>query len=135
MSIYNWVDSFTVRILRHTESTSKRLGKKKRIKVNKTIAKQITDDEKLIITTIDFRFTTAFINAGDYFLSQVISTLAQHTSSFAPKRYIPYFRAPQDNLLPSRSIPIDRHSLASIFAGTTLKAKTQQGECVAQAQA
>ncbi len=63
MSIYNWVDSFTVRILRHTESTSKRLGKKKRVKVNKTIAKQITDDEKLIITTIDPRFTTAFINA------------------------------------------------------------------------
>ena len=45
MSIYNWVDSFTVRILRHTESTSKKLGKKKRIKVNKIISKQITDDE------------------------------------------------------------------------------------------
>jgi hypothetical protein len=90
MSIYNWVDSFTMRILRHTESTSKRLGKKKRIKVNKIIAKkQITDDEKLIITTIDPRFTTAFINAGDYFLSHVISTLAQHTNSFASKRYIP----------------------------------------------
>ena len=48
MSIYNWVDSFTVRILRHTESTSKKLGKKKRIKVNKIISKQITDDEKYI---------------------------------------------------------------------------------------
>jgi hypothetical protein len=89
MSIYNWVDSFTVRILRHTESTSKRIGKKKRIKVNKIISKQITDDEKLIITTIDPKFTTSFINAGDYFLSHVISTLAQHTSSFASKRYIP----------------------------------------------
>ena len=89
MSIYNWVDSFTVLILRHTESTSKKLGKKKRIKVNKIISKQITDDEKLIITTIDPRFTTSFINAGDYFLTHVISTLAQHTSSFASKRYIP----------------------------------------------
>ncbi len=49
----------------------------------------ITDDEKLIITTIDPRFTATFINAGDYFLSHVISTLAQHTSSFASKRYIP----------------------------------------------
>ncbi len=48
MSIYNWVDPFTVRILRHTESTSKKLGKRKRIKVNKIIiTKQITDDEKL----------------------------------------------------------------------------------------
>ena len=89
MSIYNWVDSFTVRILRHTESTSKKLGKKKRIKVNKIIAKQITDDEKLIITTIDPRYTTTFINDGDYFLNQVISTLAQHTSSFASKKYNP----------------------------------------------
>jgi hypothetical protein len=89
MSIYNWVDSFTVRILRHTESTSKKLGKKKRTKVNKIISKQITDDEKLIITTIDPKFTTSFfINAGDYFLSHVISTLAQHTSSFASKRYV-----------------------------------------------
>jgi hypothetical protein len=89
MSIYNWVDSFTVLVLRHTESTSKKLGKKKRIKVNKIIAKQTTDDEKLIITTIDPKYTTAFINAGDYFLSHVISTLAQHTSSFASKRYNP----------------------------------------------
>jgi hypothetical protein len=88
MSIYNWVDSFTVRILRHTESTSKKLGKKKRIKVNKIISKQITDDEKLIITTIDPKFTTSFINAGDYFLNHVISTLAQHTSSFASKRFL-----------------------------------------------
>jgi hypothetical protein len=89
MSIYNCVDSFTVRILRHTESTSKKLGKNKRIKVNKIIAKQITDGEKLIITTIDPKFTSIFINAGDYFLSHVISTLAQHASRFASKRYIP----------------------------------------------
>jgi hypothetical protein len=82
------VDSFTVLILRHTESISKKL-KKKRIKVNKIIAKQITDDEKLIITTIDHRYTTAFINDGDYFLNHVISTLAQHTSSFASKKYNP----------------------------------------------
>jgi hypothetical protein len=66
MDIYNWVDSFTVRILRHTESISKNLSRKKRIKVNKIIiAKQITDDEKLIITTVDPKYTTAFINAGD----------------------------------------------------------------------
>jgi hypothetical protein len=83
MSIYNWVDSFTA-------PASKKLGKKKRIEVNKIIAKQITDDEKLIITTIDPRYTTAFINAGDYFLNQVISTLlAQHTSRFSSRNTIP----------------------------------------------
>jgi hypothetical protein len=34
-SLYTWVDSFTVHILRHSESTAKKLSKKKRIKINK----------------------------------------------------------------------------------------------------
>jgi hypothetical protein len=51
VSIYAWVGSFTVHVLRHTESIAKKLGKNKRIKINKIIAKQITEDEKLIITT------------------------------------------------------------------------------------
>ena len=63
MSLYAWVDSFTVHVLRHTESTSKRLGKIKRVKINKIIAKQITEDEKLIITTINQTYTSAFISS------------------------------------------------------------------------
>ncbi len=57
MSLYAWVDSFNVHVLRHTESTAKKLGNAKRIKINKIIAKQITEDEKLIITTINQTYT------------------------------------------------------------------------------
>ncbi len=37
MSIYNWVDSFTVRILQHTESTSKSLAKRSGLKSTKSL--------------------------------------------------------------------------------------------------
>jgi hypothetical protein len=74
--------------LRHTESTAKKLGKAKRIKINKIIAKQITEDEKLIITTINQKYTSAYINAGDYQRTDLTNLLAQHTSNFG-KRYIP----------------------------------------------
>ncbi len=89
MSLYAWVDSFTVHVLRHTESTAKKLGKNKRIKINKIISKQITEDEKLIITTINQTYTSAFITAGDYQRTDLINLLAQHTSNFAAKKYIP----------------------------------------------
>jgi hypothetical protein len=52
-SLYSWVDSFTAHMLRHSESTAKKISKKKRIEINKIISKEITEDEKLIITTID----------------------------------------------------------------------------------
>jgi hypothetical protein len=80
-SLYTWVDSFTVHILRHSERTAKKLSKKKRIKINKIIAKQITEDEKLIITTINSTFTSAYINDGDYILGDLINLLAHHTSN------------------------------------------------------
>ena len=79
-----------VYILRHSESTAKKLSKKKRITINKIISKQITEDEKLIITTINSTFTSAYINDGDYILGDLINLLAQHTSNFAAKRYIPH---------------------------------------------
>ena len=88
-SLYSWADSFTVHMLRHSESTAKKIGRKKRIKINKIISKQITEDEKLIITTLDQKYTSAYINAGDYILGDLINMLAQHTSNFAGKRYVP----------------------------------------------
>jgi hypothetical protein len=52
-------------MLRHSESIAKKIGRKKRIKINKIISKQITEDEKLIITTLDQKYASAYINAGD----------------------------------------------------------------------
>jgi hypothetical protein len=86
-SLYAWVGSFTVHVLRHSESTAKFLTKKKKIKINKVISKQITEDEKLIITTINSTYTSDYINKGDYVLGDLINLLAQHTSNFAAKRY------------------------------------------------
>jgi hypothetical protein len=51
--------------------------------------KQITEDEKLIITTINSTYTSDYINKGDYILGDLINLLAQHTSNFAAKRYQP----------------------------------------------
>jgi hypothetical protein len=73
-----------------TQSTSKPLTKRKRIKINKVISKQITEDEKLIITTIkNSTYTSEYTNKGDYILGDLINLLAQHTSNFAAKRYQP----------------------------------------------
>ncbi len=88
-SLYGWVDSFTLHILRHSESTAKPLTKRKKIKINKVISKQITEDEKLIITTINSTYTSDYISKGDYILGDLINLLAQHTSNFAAKRYQP----------------------------------------------
>jgi hypothetical protein len=73
ISLHVWVDSFTVHILRHAESTAKQLTKKKRIKINKVISKQITEDEKLTITTVNPTYTSAYIHNGDYILSELIN--------------------------------------------------------------
>ncbi len=88
-SLYAWVDSFSVHVLRHSESTAKSLTRKKKIKINKVISKQITEDEKLIITTINSTYTSDYNNIGDYILGDLINLLAQHTSNFAAKRYQP----------------------------------------------
>ncbi len=53
------------------------------------ISKQITEEEKLIITTINSTYTSDYINKGDYILGDLINLLAQHTSNFAAKRYQP----------------------------------------------
>jgi hypothetical protein len=44
----------------------------------------------LIITTINSIYTSAYINDGDFILGDLINLLAQHTSNFAAKRYIPH---------------------------------------------
>jgi hypothetical protein len=88
-SLYAWMDSFTVHVLRHSESTAKPLAKNKKIKINKVVSKQITEDEKLIITTVNSTYTSDYINKGDYILCDLINLFAQHTSNFAAKRYQP----------------------------------------------
>ncbi len=55
VALYAWVDSFTLLALRYGETVKKITGTRK-IKINRTVSKQITDDEKLIISTINPAF-------------------------------------------------------------------------------
>ncbi len=52
MSLFAWVDSFTLLALRYGE-TVKKITITRQVKINRTLCKQITDDEKLIISTIN----------------------------------------------------------------------------------
>jgi hypothetical protein len=87
-SLYSWVDSFTVHMLRHSERTARRITRKKRTKFNKITSKQITEDEMLIITTINLLHISAYIYNGHYKLGDLIKLLAQHTSNVVAKCYI-----------------------------------------------
>ncbi len=50
--------------------------------------KQITEDEKLIIATLDANFTAVKIHKGEYVLTELIKLLAKNVTSFT-KRYTP----------------------------------------------
>jgi hypothetical protein len=86
MTIYAWVDSFTLLKLRYGD-TVKTITKVRAIKVNKIISKQITDDEKLIIATLHTGYSAVDINEGKYTFTDLVKLLAQNVTSFT-KRYI-----------------------------------------------
>ncbi len=50
---------------------------------------QITDEEKLIIATLQSAFTAVIIHNGIYPFSDLVKILAQNVTSFT-KRYTPY---------------------------------------------
>jgi hypothetical protein len=56
MTLFAWVDSFTILILRYGD-TVKRISPQRSTKVNKVVSKQITDKEKAIIATLDTRYS------------------------------------------------------------------------------
>ena len=74
VALYAWVDSFTLLTLRYGE-TVKKISSNRQIKINRTVSRQITDDEKLIIATINTAYSSVVLNTGKYFfadLSQVL---------------------------------------------------------------
>jgi hypothetical protein len=87
ISIFTWVDSFTLMTLRYGE-TIERISTGKQTKINKVIAKQITDDEKQTIATLQPLFTSIKIQDGDYVVTELIKLLAQNVISFT-KKYSP----------------------------------------------
>ncbi len=75
------MDSFTLRTLRYSE-TVKTLTGVRRTKINKIIAKQITDDEKLTISTLNSAYTAITIQEGAYEYHELVKLLAQNVTSF-----------------------------------------------------
>ena len=89
VTIFAWVDSFTLLALRYSESGSGKISKGRVTKINKVVAKQITDDEKLIIATLDSNFTAVKVHKGEYVYSELVKLLAQNVTSFT-KKYAPH---------------------------------------------
>ncbi len=80
-TLFAWADSFTLRTLRYSETVDKITGVR-RTKINKIIAKQITDDEKLTISTLNSAYTAITIQEGAYEYHELVKLLAQNVTSF-----------------------------------------------------
>jgi hypothetical protein len=81
------VDSFTLLALRYGETVEK-ITKLRQTKINRVVARQITDDEKLIIATLQSAFTAVNVHKGLCAFAELVKLLAQNVTSFT-KKYSP----------------------------------------------
>jgi hypothetical protein len=86
-TLFAWADSFTLRTLRYSETIEKISGVRL-TKINKIIAKQITDDEKLTLSTLNSAYSSINIQEGAYEFNDLVKLLAQNVTSFT-KAYQP----------------------------------------------
>jgi hypothetical protein len=86
-TLFSWADSFTLRSLRYAETIEKISGVCL-TKINKIVAKQITDQEKLTIATLNSAYSAIKIQDGEYDITDLIQLLAQNVTSFT-KTYQP----------------------------------------------
>ena len=119
-SLYAWVDSFTLLALRYGE-TVKKITSIRQVKINRTVSKQITDDEKLIISTINPAFSAVVMNSGKYTFADLVRLLAQNATSFT-KKYAPTEHPRISKYLHSRSLKY-KHLVESIMQGPKGKGK------------
>jgi hypothetical protein len=87
MTVFAWVDSFTILTLRYGD-TVERVTQIRSTKINKVVSKQITDDEKAIIATLNTSYSSISLNVGQYTITSLVKLLAQNVTSFT-KRYTP----------------------------------------------
>ncbi len=88
VTLFAWVDSFTLLVLRYAETVKDKISKGRIIKINRVVAKQITEDEKLIIATLNANFTAVKVHQGEYVFAELVKLLAKNVTSFT-KRYTP----------------------------------------------
>ena len=117
VTLFSWVDSFTLLALRYAETVNDKISKGRRTKINRVVAKQITEDEKLIIATLNVNFTAVKVHQGDYVFTELVKLLAKNVTSFT-KKYAPHehsrimqylkMRAKRQVILPTFSNPIPK---------------------------
>jgi hypothetical protein len=88
VTLFAWVDSFTLLALRYAETVKDKISKGRITKINRVVAKQITEDEKLIIATLNPNFTAVKVHKGEYVFTELVKLLAKNVTSFT-KRYTP----------------------------------------------
>jgi hypothetical protein len=82
VNVYNWVVSFELPVRRITQCQGTALDKAQASRLRQLISKQITDAEKLTITTINTSLTADLIDAGTYDLNDMKTLLATHIARF-----------------------------------------------------
>ena len=75
---YNWIVSFELPVRRITQCQRSALKKAQALRIRTLIAKQMTDAEKLTITTVDTNLTADLIDSGTYKLDDLKTLLANN---------------------------------------------------------
>jgi hypothetical protein len=120
VTLYAWVDSFTLLALRYGE-TVKKITNIRQININRTVSKHITDDEKLIISTINPAYSAIVMDSAQYIFTELIKLLAQNATSFT-KRYVPTEHPRISKYLHTRSLKY-RHVMEIMTQGSKGKGK------------
>jgi hypothetical protein len=86
--IYQWQASFDPLLRKYEQARGKKMKAKSMLKVKILMAKQFTDEEKIILAGIDTTYSISDIDNGRFRLKKLQSDLAEHVSRFT-KRYNP----------------------------------------------
>jgi hypothetical protein len=86
--IYQWQASFDPLLRKYEQARGKKMKDKSMLKVKVLMAKQFTDDEKIILAGIDTGYSISDIDNGKFKLKKLQSDLAEHVSRFT-RRYNP----------------------------------------------
>ena len=87
--LYQWQASFDPLTRKYEQSKGGDLSNPERRKLKILMAKQITDDEKIILTGLDPTFTIENIDKGIFILRVFQKKIAENASRFQSKKYTP----------------------------------------------
>ena len=87
--LYQWQASFDPLTRKYEQFKGNGLSNPELRKIKILIAKQITDDEKVILTGLDATFTIENVDKGSFILRAFQRKLAENASRFQSKKYRP----------------------------------------------